>query len=169
MESKTKSIIFLVFFLVLLLLTFNIYKNYEKSNIISLDDVYVATDDTDIRDNADKIILHYGASTRWLERCSTGIFQIEIVDELILRNCYAFKSKYFDDKDTYNLYVINKSFKYAGMSNYGIWKELHPDMECEIIIPRQGYNELPLFCLKDKSACLIVEDRICSLINLTKE
>ena len=100
---------------------------------------------------------------KWMAYCSLPLYEIELVDELIPINCYAWKTQKLYD---FEYDRINKSFQYTGISLYQVWREQNPNTNCELLRPLN--YDLPLYCLRDKSACLEVEnDKICRLINLS--
>ncbi len=90
--------------------------------------------------------------------CKWDYFDIEYVDELNTDRCYAIKTDSFKGYDKFKL---NESFQYADRE-FNLFDQFWEDgMNCGTI--RTLGN---VWCLRDNSTCLILEerDRLCNVI-----
>lgn len=95
---------------------------------------------------------------RTYDSCKLDFYHIDFVDELVPKHCYAMKQK----DEFWDYERLNASFKYAGKDAMEIWENEENSSCRDIVILGEMY------CLKDESMCMTVEDgKICELINLT--
>ncbi len=99
--------------------------------------------------------------TQYLAICPYHGFYVVYVEEIIHNNCYAIRNTPLTFGETVN---IDQTFKhpydeifdendfYKGTKKY-----------CGMIT---SYGTI--YCLKDNSTCLMIEEKICNIINVTK-
>lgn len=92
--------------------------------------------------------------------CSWNYYEIRYVDGFVNLDdkCYAFRNTKLQG---YERQVLEESFKRINESAYDYFTE--KKLRC-----REIETEGEIWCLRDNSVCLQVEDRICNLINMSK-
>jgi hypothetical protein len=89
--------------------------------------------------------------------CKYYFYEIVYVDDILIQNCYAIKQPNWHD-EIYVQVILesNESLNGALIWRYSIRENRH----CTEIEPLQK-----VYCYRDLSECLLIEDNICSLIS----
>jgi len=94
-------------------------------------------------------------------QCSVDYFEVITVNELIPSNCYAFKNGNLIE---WEVHLLNQSLQYAGLRSDEILAKTNPNILCKYVGSLNRGRVV--YCLNDGSSCLVVEDRICSKVDL---